>query len=149
MLDTILSNPEKVSHGREGYFFGANEEFSGREGVQAVSDALFALGRIPSPEVVKYSLDGLAKYYASILPPSFGSHGGQVRVLASASRIILLTKSCTQFVARALFSNTRCTGDRARRELGWAPAHTTKDMFEGLKSEVEILVKKIEAEKSA
>ncbi|EIW52407.1 NAD-P-binding protein [Trametes versicolor FP-101664 SS1] len=130
MLDTILSNPEKVSHGREGYFFGANEEFSGREGVQAVSDALFALGRIPSPEVVKYSLDGLAKYYASILPPSFGSHGGQ-------------------FVARALFSNTRCTGDRARRELGWAPAHTTKDMFEGLKSEVEILVKKIEAEKSA
>lgn len=83
MLDTILSNPEKVSHGREGYFFGANEEFSGREGVQAVSDALFALGRIPSPEVVKYSLDGIAKYYASILPPSFGSHGGQVRLPTS------------------------------------------------------------------
>lgn len=60
-----------------------------------------------------------------------------------------MTGLCTQFVARALFSNTRCTGDRGRRELGWAPAHTTKDMFEGLKSEVEILVKKIEAEKSA
>ncbi|OJT06191.1 hypothetical protein TRAPUB_2961, partial [Trametes pubescens] len=77
VLDTSLSNPEKVSHGRNGYFFGASDEFSGREGVQAVADALFTLGRLSSREVVKYSLDEIAKYYASTLPPSFGSYGGQ------------------------------------------------------------------------
>ncbi|OJT03680.1 hypothetical protein TRAPUB_5708 [Trametes pubescens] len=129
LLDANLNSPEKVSHGREGYFFGVNDEFSAREGLQPVADALFALKRISSPELAKYSFDDIAKYYTSALP-AFGVYGGQL-------------------IARALFSNTRCTGDRARRELGWAPTHTTKDLIAGLSSEVEILVKKVEAEKSA
>ncbi len=74
--------PEKVSHGREGYFFGVNDEFSAREGLQPVADALFALKRISSPELAKYSFDDIAKYYTSALP-AFGVYGGQVRALAT------------------------------------------------------------------
>lgn len=28
LFDTLLTNPEKVSHGREGYFIGENGEFA-------------------------------------------------------------------------------------------------------------------------
>lgn len=83
LFDTTLNNPEKVSHGREGYFFGANDEFSAREGIVPVADSLFTHGRISSPELVKYSFEDISKYFGSALP-SFGPNGGQVRAHARA-----------------------------------------------------------------
>lgn len=81
LFDTTLNSPEKVSHGREGYFFGANDEFSAREGIVPVADSLFAHGRIASPELVKYSFEDISKYFGSALP-AFGPNGGQVRAPA-------------------------------------------------------------------
>lgn len=83
LFDATLNSPEKVSHGREGYFFGANDEFSAREGIVPVADSLFAHGRIASPELVKYSFEDISKYFGSALP-SFGPNGGQVHPPTSA-----------------------------------------------------------------
>lgn len=52
-------------------------------------------------------------------------------------------------IAGVAFANVRCKGERPRRELGWAPTHTTKDMLAGLPHEVDVFLNKLDAEKSA
>ncbi|KAI0360215.1 NAD-P-binding protein [Trametes cingulata] len=119
LLDTLLSNPDQVSHGREGYFIAVNGETSTGEFLQVVAKILFELGRIKTAEVVPYTQDELAKYFGF------------------------------EWLARAIFSNSRCKAERARRELGWSPKYTNKDLFEGLKPELEILLTKEDAKKNA
>lgn len=65
MFDTLLSSPEKVSHGREGYFFGENGELTIAEALKPIAEALYALGRVSTPEPVDYSLPDIAKHYGS------------------------------------------------------------------------------------
>ena len=62
MLDTILEDPGKVSHGREGYFFADNGELSMREVLKAIADALFALGRASTRELVPYGPGEAGQY---------------------------------------------------------------------------------------
>ncbi|CDO74491.1 hypothetical protein BN946_scf184979.g46 [Trametes cinnabarina] len=97
MLDAILSDPEKVSHGRSGYFIAENGGQSARELLQAIAEGLFALRRVATPEL---------------------------------------------FIANVLFSNARCKGERARRELGWTPKYTPRDLLELVKSELTAYVKR-------
>ncbi|KAL1940279.1 hypothetical protein VTO73DRAFT_9231 [Trametes versicolor] len=130
MFDALLRTPEKVSHGRAGYFIGENGEFVARENLQTIADALFAAGRISSPKLVQYSDANIGPYYGKAMPATVAEYGGQM-------------------IARVAFANTRCKAERARRELGWAPTHTTKDMLAGLPHEVEVILKKLDAEKSA
>ncbi|KAI0368802.1 NAD-P-binding protein [Pilatotrama ljubarskyi] len=118
LLDALLSSPDKVSHGREGYFFAENDEASTAEVLQVLAKILFEMGRIKTAELVPYAEDELAKYFGF------------------------------DWLARAIFSNSRCKAERARRELGWSPKYTNKEFFEGLQPEVEILVKKEDAKKS-
>ncbi|KAH9856648.1 NAD-P-binding protein [Lenzites betulinus] len=112
IFDADLTNPEKVSHGREGYFFGSNDENTIGSALQVVADELYALGKISSPKLVQYSMEEIGKYYGN------------------------------EFFARLFFANTRAKSERGQRELGWAPTHTTADLVEELKAEVGILVKK-------
>ncbi|EIW57263.1 NAD-P-binding protein [Trametes versicolor FP-101664 SS1] len=117
MLDALLNSPEKVSHGREGFFFGENGELVTGEIVKAIAKALFSLGRISSPELVQQSPEELGKLYGS------------------------------EMLVRAFFANSRSKAERARREFGWAPTHTAEDFYEGIGHEVEVLVKREEAKK--
>ncbi|KAI0635602.1 NAD-P-binding protein [Trametes polyzona] len=119
LFDTLLTTPEKVSHGRDGYFFGANGEASLVDTLKVFAEVLHSEGRIPSPEVVNLSLEEMAKYYGN------------------------------EFLARVIFSNTRSQGERARREIGWAPKHTAKELFEGLPAELRDLLKKEDENKKA
>ncbi|KAH9856647.1 NAD-P-binding protein [Lenzites betulinus] len=125
MLDALLTTPEKVSHGREGYFFGAAGELSTGTTLKALAQALFDLGLTKSPEPSYYNLEQMAQYFESVPGAGFdrGVFSGQL-------------------IARALFANTRSKAERATRDFGWAPKHTTDDFFAGLKAEVEILAKK-------
>ncbi|OJT06577.1 hypothetical protein TRAPUB_2572 [Trametes pubescens] len=119
LFDALLDNPETVSHGHDGYFFVENGEFSMVAVLTAVADALFALGRIPSGELVSRSEAEMGAYYGS---PIF---------------------------VKVLYGNSRCKAERARRELGWAPTHAAQDFVEGLRAEVESLVEENEASKSS
>ena len=51
-----------------------------------------------------------------------------------------------QYLAGFMFTNSRTRGARARRELGWSPKYTAQDFVSGLPAEVEVLVKKFDAE---
>lgn len=77
MLDALLNTPEKVSHGREGFFFGENGELVTGEIVKAIAKALFSLGRISSPELVQQSPEELGRLYGSevrtVFPPEIVS----------------------------------------------------------------------------
>ncbi|OSC98270.1 NAD(P)-binding protein [Trametes coccinea BRFM310] len=114
MLDAILSDPEKVSHGREGYFIAENGSSTIGEVAQSIAEGLFALGRVSTSGLVPYAPGEAAQYF-----------GGE-----SFSNLLL--------------SDARCEGVRARREFGWAPKHTTQELLEGLKSEVKEYVKSAE-----
>ncbi|KAI9061106.1 NAD-P-binding protein [Trametes sanguinea] len=117
MVDAILSKPEKISHGRAGYFIAENGGQTIRELLQSIAEGLFALGRISTPKLVPYAPGEAAQYLVN------------------------------QFIADVLFSNSRCKAERARRELGWAPRHTSRDLLEGIKTEVKEYVKKEDATK--
>lgn len=79
MFDALLSTPENVSHGRDGYFIGENGEFVARENLQTIADALFAAGRISSPKLVQYSDANIGEYYGKAMPVTIAEYGGQVR----------------------------------------------------------------------
>ncbi|KAI0661782.1 NAD-P-binding protein [Cubamyces menziesii] len=119
MLDAILRDPASVSHGREGYFFVEGGELAIREVLQPVADTLFALGRISTRELVPYAPGEAGKYLFN------------------------------DYFAGLLFANFRVKGERTRRELGWAPKHTAQDFVEGLPAEIEVLVKKQDAQAKA
>ncbi|KAI0368821.1 NAD-P-binding protein [Pilatotrama ljubarskyi] len=115
LLNALLSTPEKVSHGRTGWFFAANGEHSIRELHEAVAGALFSLGRIKTKELIPYTKDELDKYFWG------------------------------DYFAGLLFSNSRCKAERGRLELGWAPKHTSDEFVKIVKPEVELLVQKEDA----
>ena len=47
--------------------------------------------------------------------------------------------------AYLMFSNARCTGDRLRKEVGWAPKHTTDEFIKSIGEEVEDFAKTLKA----
>ncbi|KAI0822500.1 NAD-P-binding protein [Trametes gibbosa] len=125
MFDALLESLEKVSHGREGYFIGEGGELSGTASLTGLAQAMFELGHVSSPEAVHYNLEEIGRYFDGDASSGFKNevYNGQL-------------------IGRAVFANTRCKAERAHRDFGWTPKHSTKDYFAGLKSEVEILVKK-------
>lgn len=44
LFDAIRSNPDSVAHGREGYYFGENGEFTHLQVVNAIAKVLYAKG---------------------------------------------------------------------------------------------------------
>ncbi|KAI0331859.1 NAD-P-binding protein [Cubamyces sp. BRFM 1775] len=114
MVDVILEDPatEKISHGREGYFFADNGELSMRSVLEAIADPLFTLGRISTRELVPYAPGEAGQYLVDEVHAGF------------------------------LFTNSRTKGRRARRDLGCVPKHTAQDFLDGLREEVEVLVRK-------
>ena len=75
LLETILEDPEKVSHGREGYFFADNGELSMREVLQSIADALFALGRVSTRELVPYAPGEAGQYLVNEVRPDVSYQG--------------------------------------------------------------------------
>ncbi|KAI0649446.1 NAD-P-binding protein [Trametes meyenii] len=97
IFNSVLSNPDKISHGREGYFFVENGEFPMVEPSRIIVETLFEHGRI---------------------------------------------------IAYLLYANSRGRAERARKEFSWTPKYSVKDFLEGLKSEVELILKREDAKNS-
>lgn len=113
LLDAVLADPSKLGHGREGYYFVEGDESPMSAIVSALGRTLVDAGKI-RPE--------------------------------DAAPTVLTAAECIEyfgsdFVAGIFFTNVRCRGDRGRRDLGWTPKYKTQDLFDGLREEVEALLK--------
>ncbi|KAI0701878.1 NAD-P-binding protein [Cerioporus squamosus] len=107
LFNKALTEPAKLGHGREGYYFAENGEHSLYALCKAIGTALVEVGRADGPEPTEVTAEERAKIFGS------------------------------DFVAFLHFTNARCRADRARRDLGWKPVHTTEELYRVARKEVE------------
>lgn len=65
LFDSIVANPDKVGHGREGYYFGENGEHTWYDISKAISKALVELGHGKSEEPSTFTPEEIIKYFGS------------------------------------------------------------------------------------
>ncbi|KAI0696906.1 NAD-P-binding protein [Cytidiella melzeri] len=65
LYDAILSNPEKVGHGRDGFYFGINGEHTWYDLSKAIGKVLVKLGLSDSDEPTTFTDEELPKYFGS------------------------------------------------------------------------------------
>lgn len=65
LYDAIVANPEKVGHGRDGFYFGENGEHSWYDISKAIGQALVKLGVSESDEPTPFTTEELVKYFGS------------------------------------------------------------------------------------
>ncbi|GBE86900.1 NAD-P-binding protein [Sparassis crispa] len=63
LFDAIVTNPEKVGHGREGYYFGEAGEHTWADISRAIGVALVELGISTSAEPTTFTTEELIKYF--------------------------------------------------------------------------------------
>ncbi|CAL1702850.1 unnamed protein product [Somion occarium] len=74
LFDTILSNPEKVGHGSEGYFFAENGEHTWYDLSKAIGEALVQAGLSKDSEPTSLTDDELIKYTGSVRGEQMGTN---------------------------------------------------------------------------
>ena len=70
ILDAALTNPN-TPHGREGYYFGASDEYRLYDLAKAYSQALYDIGKGKSPEPTPFTTEEAQKYFGVILSSLF------------------------------------------------------------------------------
>jgi hypothetical protein len=65
VLDAALSDPN-TPHGREGYYFGASDEYRLYDLAKAYSQALYDLGKGKSPEPTPFTAEEAQKYFGGV-----------------------------------------------------------------------------------
>jgi len=111
LFDAIVSGKEPAS-GREGFYFLSNGEYRQRDAAQAIAKALYARGKIASPEASR------------LTEADFGKEEGD-----QFSRCVL-----------QVGTNSRARADRGQ-QLGWNPPQTTKDFYESIPADVDYWLK--------
>ncbi|RPD68447.1 NAD(P)-binding protein [Lentinus tigrinus ALCF2SS1-7] len=112
LFDKALTDPAKLGHGREGYYFAENGEHSLYALCKAVGTALVEAGRAENAEPTELTAEERATIF-----------GGDVMAFLN-------------------FTNARCRADRARRDIGWKPVHTTEELYRVAKLEVQTALRK-------
>jgi len=83
LFNAIRANPDKVGHGRDGYYFGENGEHAMYDISKEVGRVLVALGKSSSDEPTAFTKEDLDKYYKGRT-----SLGTNSRAVANRSRSI-------------------------------------------------------------
>ncbi|KAJ8494778.1 hypothetical protein ONZ51_g2122 [Trametes cubensis] len=109
LLDRVLENPDKVPHGREGFYILEVGEHSWYDLGKGVAEAFSDLGLSKSDEPTTFTAEEINKYIGNAM-----------------------------IAHLALGSNARGRGEQARA-LGWQPKYTTADLFASIKPEVQAL----------
>lgn len=65
LYDAIVSNPEKVGHGRHGYYIGENGDYLLYDVAKAIGKALVKRGISKSEEPTTFTTEELIKYFTS------------------------------------------------------------------------------------
>ncbi|KAI9439805.1 hypothetical protein H4582DRAFT_1549586 [Lactarius indigo] len=81
ILDAALSN-SNTPHGREGYYFGASDEYKLYDLAKAYSQALYDLGKGKSPEPTPFTAEEAQKYFGGVFL------GSNARCKAKRSRAL-------------------------------------------------------------
>ena len=66
ILDAALSDPN-TPHGREGFYFGASDEYRLYDLAKAYSQVLYDLGKGKSPDPTPFTAEEVQKYFGVIL----------------------------------------------------------------------------------
>jgi hypothetical protein len=66
IFDAALAN-QNVPHGREGFYFGASDEYRLYDLAKAYSRALYDLGKGKSPEPTSFTAEEIQKYFGVII----------------------------------------------------------------------------------
>ncbi|KAI0783990.1 hypothetical protein BC629DRAFT_541283 [Irpex lacteus] len=123
LYDAIVSNPEKVDHGRNGFYFGENGEVSWYSISKALGKSLVKRGLIKSDEPSTFTDEELIEYFGSVVSRS------------SLPISVLLCKFRQEF-GNVFGSNSRARGPHSR-SLGWTPKLTAQDFLDSIDAEVE------------
>ncbi len=123
LYDAIVSNPEKVDHGRNGFYFGENGEVSWYSISKAVGKSLVKRGLIKSDEPSTFTDEELVEYFGSV-------------VSRSSLPISVLLCNFRQEFGNVFGSNSRARGPHSR-SLGWTPKLTAQDFVDSIDAEVE------------
>ena len=67
LFDAILNDPEKVGHGRDGFYFTENGEHLWYDLSKAIGRELVALGLTDNEEPTSFTNEELVKYFGSIV----------------------------------------------------------------------------------
>ncbi|KAK7690488.1 hypothetical protein QCA50_005586 [Cerrena zonata] len=86
IYDAIVADPDKLAHGREGFFFGENGEHTWYEISRAIGEVLVELGISKDPEPTTFSDEELVKYFGSL--DGGNNYGSNSRCRGNRSRSI-------------------------------------------------------------
>lgn len=114
LFDAVAKNPEKIGHGRDGYYFGIGKdseaEYSMYEASAAIGKALVDLGVHQESEPTPFSEEEYVTYFGS------------------------------KDIAAFFGANSRGVANHSK-SLGWKPTKGAKDMLASFKDELATLVK--------
>ncbi|PSS36755.1 hypothetical protein PHLCEN_2v1386 [Hermanssonia centrifuga] len=79
LFDAIVSNPESVGHGREGYYFGSSDEHAWYQISKAIGKAMVELGLSKSDEPTAFSDEELVKYFGSLWMGNYSGTNSRAR----------------------------------------------------------------------
>lgn len=65
LYDAIVNNPDKIGHGRDGFYFGENGEHLWYDISKAIGKALVKRGISKSDEPTTFTKEELVKYFGS------------------------------------------------------------------------------------
>ncbi|KAI0789841.1 NAD(P)-binding protein [Abortiporus biennis] len=65
IFDAIRSNPDAVGHGRNGYYFLENGEYSAHDLTKAIAKTLYEIGKVKSSEPTAFTPEELVNYFGS------------------------------------------------------------------------------------
>ncbi|KAJ3971259.1 NAD(P)-binding protein [Lentinula raphanica] len=63
IFDAVLTSPETLGHGREGYYFGANKSHTLYQVGKAISDVMFKMNRSKGGEPTTFTKEEIDKYF--------------------------------------------------------------------------------------
>lgn len=128
LYDAIVKNPATVGHGRDGYYFAENGEYSWYEVSKEIGKAMVELGLSKSEEPTTFTTEELIKYW-----------GFEVCLSPMWKTSRYLTANI-QWLGNLWGTNARGRATHSR-SLGWKPKHTIADFLVSVKPEVEFYAK--------
>lgn len=82
IFNTVLANKPEIGHGADGYYIGANGEYTLSRATKHIAQELHALGKSATPEPTSYSEEELQKFFGG------ASLGSNSRVIAKHAPLI-------------------------------------------------------------
>lgn len=129
-LYDAIAEDQHIGHGRQGFYFATNGEFSMYDIAKETSTALAAFDKAKSAPPRPFTEEELQKYFPVRL---------FIPIKPGSKRFTFKNDVFVRFFG----GNARCVGNSSHA-LGWKPVKNEKDLVASVKPEVEALLRKEE-----